>query len=341
MAFRNPILAGSTLIREGMESENYAAGTDGWRIERDGDAEFNDLTARGDIEAEQVKTPNAAAFVPGGDSIGIVSTDLPAELIAAGFTNGVVFYADDWDAAAITRKVKFRFIVATNAGIGVGYGVCANPSVSQTATIFFGSNLVHNLATGANIFAILGQTNNTILEATSQEIFGQGFWPLLRFRNPSGTEVASFEILDTFEALNYSSGTGLARIVHYINENRLQIPEYFVRDLNWRGFSTLNNSWLSAGGASDCLLRRMPDGTVLFKGAVFKNSVPPSGQQFALVPAGWRPSARVEFHCTHFGALANAQKVSVDTNGICQVWDPPAVNGGISLESIRYCLPEL
>lgn len=49
MSFSNPILAGEELIRSAIRSENYVAGSSGWRISRDGDAEFNSLTARGNI----------------------------------------------------------------------------------------------------------------------------------------------------------------------------------------------------------------------------------------------------------------------------------------------------
>lgn len=48
MPFSNPIIgSGNQLIRQEITSENYVAGVSGWRIARDGDAEFNDLTARG------------------------------------------------------------------------------------------------------------------------------------------------------------------------------------------------------------------------------------------------------------------------------------------------------
>lgn len=46
MTFRNSILAGLTLIREAIRSQNYAAGVAGWSIDADGSAEFADLTIR-------------------------------------------------------------------------------------------------------------------------------------------------------------------------------------------------------------------------------------------------------------------------------------------------------
>lgn len=49
MPFRDPIVAGAKLIRDAIESEQFVAGVQGWRIARDGTAEFASLTARGEV----------------------------------------------------------------------------------------------------------------------------------------------------------------------------------------------------------------------------------------------------------------------------------------------------
>ncbi|MFC9596255.1 hypothetical protein ACFTUC_41485, partial [Streptomyces sp. NPDC056944] len=49
MGFRSSILAGDVLLREAIQSPDYAAGAAGWSINRDGTAEFNDVTVRGEI----------------------------------------------------------------------------------------------------------------------------------------------------------------------------------------------------------------------------------------------------------------------------------------------------
>jgi hypothetical protein len=51
MEFGNPILSGTTLIRDAIKSEGYVPGVSGWSINRDGTAEFQDIVARGDIFA--------------------------------------------------------------------------------------------------------------------------------------------------------------------------------------------------------------------------------------------------------------------------------------------------
>lgn len=49
MVFTNSILAGETLVRDAIKSEGYVAGSSGWSINRDGTAEFNDVTSRGEV----------------------------------------------------------------------------------------------------------------------------------------------------------------------------------------------------------------------------------------------------------------------------------------------------
>lgn len=50
MAFQNPVVAGTTLIRQAIKSPNYVPNVSGWSINHDGSAEFNDLQARGGLQ---------------------------------------------------------------------------------------------------------------------------------------------------------------------------------------------------------------------------------------------------------------------------------------------------
>lgn len=49
MPFGNPAIGGTVLVRTAEQSANYVAGTSGWRITRDGNAEFNNGTFRGSL----------------------------------------------------------------------------------------------------------------------------------------------------------------------------------------------------------------------------------------------------------------------------------------------------
>lgn len=73
--FSNSILAGTTLVRDAMKSENYVAGTAGWQISRNGDAEFNNLVARG-------------SFISGDGSGAHIGINVPGY----GIDNGIGFF---------------------------------------------------------------------------------------------------------------------------------------------------------------------------------------------------------------------------------------------------------
>lgn len=51
MGFRNGVVSGLTLVREAIQSLNYLAGSAGWAIKRDGNAEFSNATVRGTLVA--------------------------------------------------------------------------------------------------------------------------------------------------------------------------------------------------------------------------------------------------------------------------------------------------
>lgn len=46
MEFGNPIVGGDTLVRDAIHSQNFVTGASGWTVNRDGSAEFNNVTIR-------------------------------------------------------------------------------------------------------------------------------------------------------------------------------------------------------------------------------------------------------------------------------------------------------
>lgn len=57
MPFRNQVVAGTSLVRDSIHSPNYVAGTSGWTINKDGSAEFNNVTVRGGFEIGTSPSP--------------------------------------------------------------------------------------------------------------------------------------------------------------------------------------------------------------------------------------------------------------------------------------------
>lgn len=54
MAFTDPIVAGDELVRAAINSSNYVSGVDGWRIARNGAAEFDSLAIRDNLNTNTI-----------------------------------------------------------------------------------------------------------------------------------------------------------------------------------------------------------------------------------------------------------------------------------------------
>lgn len=83
MPFTNPIVGGRVLIREAIQSPDYAPGVAGWTINRDGSAEFNNGVFRGDLEVND-------------GLISIGSDDIPAWIGGSAFpvSSAIILWAD-------------------------------------------------------------------------------------------------------------------------------------------------------------------------------------------------------------------------------------------------------
>lgn len=92
MGFRNAVVGGINLVRAAIQSPNFVTGTTGWRISRDGSAEFNNATVRGTLEVGG-STPNPRIVI-------LAVPNIPAELQTY-YVNAVqaaiLFYTNDAD----------------------------------------------------------------------------------------------------------------------------------------------------------------------------------------------------------------------------------------------------
>jgi hypothetical protein len=85
MAFRNEITAGTTLIREAIQSQDYDPGDAGWTINADGSAEFNNVTIRGGTVVGGV-----ALYYDGTPALGNLIMSIAASAGADDFGNAYV-----------------------------------------------------------------------------------------------------------------------------------------------------------------------------------------------------------------------------------------------------------
>ena len=151
VGFSNPIAGGNgQLVRNQLQSDNFIAGVQGWRIQKSGNAEFNNAVFRGQIAIGTA--PAAHSFLnPGnGDIMECfdANANLIAQIIASGtyidylFTGGVAtqhmryqstgmvglsdgdssLFALQFDptTTALPTRAQASFIVANNAGTHVG-----------------------------------------------------------------------------------------------------------------------------------------------------------------------------------------------------------------------------
>lgn len=93
MTFSNPIVGGTTLIRPAIHSPDYVEGSTGWSINKDGSAEFNDVTIRGDDtgDALVVGPDNGPQVkISSNSSVGFISfpTNRPIENRVSGIQAG-------------------------------------------------------------------------------------------------------------------------------------------------------------------------------------------------------------------------------------------------------------
>ena len=74
-------------VSSDLESNNYSAGSAGWKIERStGNAEFNDITARGDITAESITSGTLSVDRIGTNALGM--TKLTTDIQSSNFSSG-------------------------------------------------------------------------------------------------------------------------------------------------------------------------------------------------------------------------------------------------------------
>ena len=344
MAFRDPIVAGETLVRSGISSEGFVAGTTGWRVDRLGSAEFYNLTARGNIAANSIQVPSNLAAQP-GNRVFSVSSSLPSELTAAGYTSAIVWYSTDWNPAANTPKIKYLFLgtyPAAGGGLVLGSCVATNPSVSQTGVIY-ASQVVQNY-----------QSSGLDLGIEWHDVNDQAMAWLYDFSNGPNFQITSHDAgvrrpqftvsifdPDLCQLTLGSNSTvgGTARAATFENfDTRFWTFNDWITD-TWQS-PVVSANWLS-DSARPFNYRRMPDGTVLFKGHAFKNVNAINGETIVPVgglPASYRPGHTHSFTAIEPGRPYNGKQiVEVRADGSVILFDcTTTAVARVCMDQVRY-----
>lgn len=283
---------------------------------------------------DEVTAPNNVPFLPGNAVTGFGS-QVPDELLAAGYPNAIVFYLPDWVATNTTPTVKFRFIAAKNGNIVTGYGWCNNPSVSQVATVV-----------GTTI-------QGMFINSTPVSDF--------EFRSHSGVTIFQFTTFggaqpDPAFLMYDQNGVARSSLFHLIatNTSTFQIANWQLNVVDGASVASVNNpivmdtAWqtipLVGGWTGDAtrvpLQRRMPDGTVQMKGLITKVANPVNGESWMSAnAAAYRPTHTWTFLTATPGrAATTGQVVEIRADGTGVIFDMAVASGVISLDSVRFAV---
>lgn len=151
-----------------IRSTTYSAGSSGWSINADGDAEFNDVTIRGAIT---------------GSSTNILTTNPGAETAAAGtqqIPNGT-FDVDATGWAGNGSCSVARVTTPTKAGAGA-LAITCNGGAMPTATT----------PSGTSGFAVVGGTTYDVTAWVRTAATARTWWMSVEFFNSSGAAMDSF-----------------------------------------------------------------------------------------------------------------------------------------------------
>lgn len=114
MTFRNSILAGVTLIREAIQSQNYEAGSEGWTIDADGHAEFNDIVIRGGTVVSGL-----ALYYNGPPALGNLILSIAAQPGTDEFGNDYVQGLGVYGAGGVMQALGAELTVTSSNGSAV------------------------------------------------------------------------------------------------------------------------------------------------------------------------------------------------------------------------------
>lgn len=166
MPFNNDIAGGNgQLVRNWIQSQNYVAGVSGWRISKNGNAEFNNGTFRGSIE---VGSLTGQHFIVNnsvtGDVIDIYDT--LNRLVFSIDSNGAVHSYQPAVTPGTQLQIGGALVVLNNVG-GTAWPTGPNIGFSSGSASVGSLQLDAGVPSGALAQAQLSLNGNTVVNNTS------------------------------------------------------------------------------------------------------------------------------------------------------------------------------
>lgn len=242
--FTNPVFGGNVLIRPAVRSPNYRAGIQGWSINKDGSAEFNDLTLRGEfLGANWVQNEQGLFFYNGTPAAGnLIGSWAPAA--------GTDPYGNSYDVGLTINSSAGKIYLSALDGVFQSIGSSGNlvtindgqvtfkrPGASSTATIIqdlgptHGSLFIESGEAASNDnSAQLGIITSAGAPTTGQ----QDTYPRTATSEPSGV----------FPAYHYVTGAVVKTTDLVANTSATwQIPAAAAYNANWAPGSSASSRY--------------------------------------------------------------------------------------------------
>lgn len=269
LEFRDLVTAANVLIREAIQSQNYAAGSAGWTINQDGSAEFNNLTIRGTFFGTNFIINSAGAFFySAAPALGnlVVSVANAAGIDAYGnaYTSGVTVYS----------QTLLQFARMSGGNVAVGALTGAAGSAPDTAN----AGVLHGDASGTTQLA--GQ----LVAGTNQQAFMQMV---------PGTAGAS-PIDTTRPRVDWVATSGSTSLLHRIR-GAITGGNGTVGFATWQA-PTFNTNWVSSTtfggdtGMQPLQYRIDNQDNLVIEGCFASGAVAPTNTNVFDLPAGYVPA---------------------------------------------------
>lgn len=334
--FGNPIAGGGgSLIRPSLHSPDFATGSTGWSINKDGTAEFNGVTIRGTIILGNGTTNTIildnvrdAIFVydNAGKLTDSISPSSGIDAFGNAYTAGIVSYLS-------TNLSVFSKLIAGNLFLTTG-------DVGDKGFKIFSTGADGGGGTGPSadqpFVAFVSPTNaGSPTPITSQiEMIGedapQARSPMIRMRQAGILTDMDVLIQGT---LKYSApgATNWAETWHRVNATGGAAPAF-------------NVNWANSGGAfGNVSYLRTADGCVKLAGVCQYTGAAAAPQTIFTIPAGYRPNRDVPMEVTALGAdgaFQASEVLIIRSTGavVLTSWTGTGIITPITLESVEFPL---
>ena len=148
-------------VSSDLESNNYNAGTAGWKIERaTGNAEFNDITARGDITAESITSGTLSVDRIGTNAIGM--TKITTDIQSSNFSSGSAGWRIQQSGSSEFNNVVISRPLVVYSSTYAAANIYSGTYASTYWRNFFNYEFSTNINTN-----VWGGTNDTYLATCS------------------------------------------------------------------------------------------------------------------------------------------------------------------------------